>query len=98
MQFSIYKPNRNIRKVLLRMFEIEGDKHLIIKNKLSLVLIDTQTNVCRIYEDEYADLSLIYIHLNITTEEQLRYVLACVSVDIPFEQIKILLRGVQCNK
>ena len=94
MQFSIYKPNRNIRKALLRMFQIEGDKHLIIKNKLRLVLIDTQTNVCRIYEDEYADLSLIYIHLNITTEEQLKYVLACASVNIPIEQIKTMLRGV----
>lgn len=95
MQFSIYKPNRNIRKALLRMFKIEGDKHLIIKNKLKLVLIDTQTNVCRIYEDEYADISLIYIHLNITTEEQLKYVLAWASVNIPFDQIKVLLRGVK---
>lgn len=95
MQFSIYKPNRTIRKALLRMFEIEGNKHLIIKNKLKLVLIDTQTNVCRIYEDEYADISLIYIHLNITTEEQLKYVLACASVGITIDQIKVLLRGVK---
>lgn len=93
MQFSIYKPNRNIRKALLRMFEIEGNKHLIIKNKLKLVLIDTQRNVCRIYEDEYADISLIYIHLNITTEEQLKYVLACASINIPGESVQTLLRS-----
>lgn len=93
MQFSIYKPNRNIRKALLRMFEIEGNKHLIIKNKLKLVLIDTQRNVCRIYEDEYADISLIYIHLNITTEEQLKYVLACASINIPVESVQTLLRS-----
>lgn len=93
MIFIINKPNKNIRKSLLKMFKIEGDKHLLIKNILSHVIIDTTTSVCQIYDADPDPTRLVYTRLAIKTVEELQYVISCASINIPVESVQTLLRS-----